>query len=152
MVRRYGLAGTSAFFDSIGYRPGRRLVYLAGLAELTGGLPLAHGLLSPLVAAIITPHDDRCGRRAHASRPVGAQRRIRDALYSVTALGVAITRRGGVSLDRLFTVDRLWRYGLYSAALGLLACLPFVMMCRQRLTKKPDQQQRTDTHIRSSAK
>jgi putative oxidoreductase len=48
----HGLTGTGAFFDGIGYRPGRRLA-LAGLAELTGGLLLALGLLTPLAAAII---------------------------------------------------------------------------------------------------
>ncbi|SOF02226.1 putative oxidoreductase [Streptomyces sp. OV198] len=49
----HGLTGTGAFFDGIGYRPGRRLALLAGLAELTGGLLLALGLLTPLAAAII---------------------------------------------------------------------------------------------------
>ncbi|MET7354029.1 DoxX family protein [Streptomyces mirabilis] len=49
----HGLAGTGAFFDSIGYRLGRRLAFLAGLAELTGGLLLTLGLLTPLAAAII---------------------------------------------------------------------------------------------------
>ncbi|MFE2687928.1 DoxX family membrane protein [Streptomyces mirabilis] len=39
--------------DRIGYRPGRRLAFLAGLAELTGGLLLTLGLLTPLAAAII---------------------------------------------------------------------------------------------------
>ncbi|MGW3417330.1 DoxX family protein [Streptomyces phaeochromogenes] len=65
-------------------------------------------------------------------------------LYAVTALGVAFTGPGGVSLDRLFGLNWPWPYGLYAAALGLLAALPFVMMRRRRLAKEPDQPQRND--------
>ncbi|MFD4554619.1 DoxX family membrane protein [Streptomyces sp. NPDC058469] len=36
----HGLVGTGAFFDGIGYRPGRRLALPAGLAELAGSLLL----------------------------------------------------------------------------------------------------------------
>ena len=50
----HGPAGTGAFFDSIGYRPGRLPAFLAGLAELTGGLLLTLGLLTPLADTIIT--------------------------------------------------------------------------------------------------
>jgi uncharacterized membrane protein YphA (DoxX/SURF4 family) len=42
----YGLDGTGQFLEGLGFRPGRRL------AELSGGLLLALGLLTPLGAAL----------------------------------------------------------------------------------------------------
>ncbi|MFD4554618.1 DoxX family protein [Streptomyces sp. NPDC058469] len=65
-------------------------------------------------------------------------------LYAVTALGVAFAGPGGVSLDRLFGLNRPWPYGLYAVALGLLAALSSVMVRRRRLAKEPDQPQRND--------
>ena len=141
----HGLAGTGAFFDSIGYRPGRRLALLAGLAELAGGLLLTLGPADP------------AGRRRHRRTMIAAATtHMRNGLwsqnggyetpllYAVTALGVAFTGPGGVSLDRLFGLNWPWPYGLYAAALGMLAALPFVMMRRRRLAKEPDQPQRND--------
>src|SRR5690606_22188139 len=45
-----GISATGAFFDSIGFRPGKPLAFLAGAGELLGGLALALGLLTPLAA------------------------------------------------------------------------------------------------------
>src|SRR5437763_7007812 len=49
----YGLAGTGGFFESIGYKPGKLMAFLAGLGEAGGGLFLALGLLGPLAAAAV---------------------------------------------------------------------------------------------------
>ena len=49
----YGIAGTGGWLDSIGFRPGRPMAVLVGLAELAGGLGLALGLLTPLSAAVV---------------------------------------------------------------------------------------------------
>jgi putative oxidoreductase len=48
----HGLSGTAGFFDSVGYRPGRRMAVLAGRAEVTGGALVTLGL-HPLGAAIV---------------------------------------------------------------------------------------------------
>jgi putative oxidoreductase len=49
----HGLAGTSGFFEKIGFRPGRRFALLAAVAEAGGGLLLAFGLLAPAAAALL---------------------------------------------------------------------------------------------------
>jgi putative oxidoreductase len=54
----HGLTGTGSFFESVGLTPGVPLAFLAGLAELTGGLLLGAGLVLPvaclLLAAVMT--------------------------------------------------------------------------------------------------
>jgi len=48
----YGLAGTGGFMETLGFVPGRRAAFFAGLAEGLGGLLLALGLVTPLAAAL----------------------------------------------------------------------------------------------------
>src|SRR5262249_21030842 len=49
----YGIAGTGAYFEQIGFRPGNRAALLAGLGEAGGGALLALGAATPLAAAIL---------------------------------------------------------------------------------------------------
>src|SRR6476469_7288787 len=49
----YGLDGTAAFFEQIGFRPGRRFALLAALSEVTGGLLVVAGLLGPIGPALM---------------------------------------------------------------------------------------------------
>jgi putative oxidoreductase len=49
----YGLNGTGQFFEGLGFRPGRRHAFMAGLVEFGGGILLAVGLLTPIGAALI---------------------------------------------------------------------------------------------------
>ncbi|MDQ2663454.1 MAG: DoxX family protein [Candidatus Eremiobacteraeota bacterium] len=60
-----GLAGTSGFFESLGFRPGRMFALAAALSEMIGGLLIALGWLGPIgpglviivmVAAALTVH------------------------------------------------------------------------------------------------
>jgi len=48
-----GLTGVGAWFESIGFRPGVVFARLAGLAEVSGGLLFALGLLGPFPAALM---------------------------------------------------------------------------------------------------
>jgi putative oxidoreductase len=48
-----GVKGTGAFFESVGYKPGKELAIVAGILELGAGVLLVLGLLIPLAAAII---------------------------------------------------------------------------------------------------
>src|SRR5262245_1946131 len=51
----HGLAGTGQFFSNyLGFRPGKAFAAAAGLAELSGGLLVAAGLLGPVGPALIT--------------------------------------------------------------------------------------------------
>ena len=49
----YGIAGTGAFFEQLGFHPGKRAALLAGMAETLGGLALALGAATPLAATIL---------------------------------------------------------------------------------------------------
>jgi putative oxidoreductase len=48
----HGLDAIGRVFDGLGFHPGRRHAWMAGVAELSGGLLLALGLLTPLGAAL----------------------------------------------------------------------------------------------------
>jgi putative oxidoreductase len=49
----HGIAGTGAFFDRLGFRPGKAMAAIAGFGETAGGLGLALGVLTPLSAALV---------------------------------------------------------------------------------------------------
>jgi putative oxidoreductase len=49
----YGIAGTGQFLESVGYAPGWLWALLIGLVEFVGGLMLAAGLATRLVAAAV---------------------------------------------------------------------------------------------------
>ena len=48
-----GLGGTGRWFGSLGFGDGRTAAVLAGASEISGGLGLATGLLTPLAAAAL---------------------------------------------------------------------------------------------------
>ncbi|HET6832742.1 MAG TPA: DoxX family protein [Acidimicrobiales bacterium] len=48
-----GISGTAAAFDQIGLHPTKVQAWVAGVAELAGGLLLAVGLLTPFPAAVL---------------------------------------------------------------------------------------------------
>jgi putative oxidoreductase len=131
-----GLSGTAGFFDSVGYRPGRRMAMLAGLAEVTGGALVALGLLTPLGAAIVLG-TMFAAAAAHSSNGLwGANGGYEmPLLYAVTALGLGFTGPGRVSLDNLLGLSWSWPFGVYAAALGMLAGLAMVTLRRRELAK-----------------
>jgi putative oxidoreductase len=49
-----GPEGTGQFFESIGFRPGRRYALTSGVAEAGGGLLFAAGAATPLAAAAVS--------------------------------------------------------------------------------------------------
>ena len=49
----YGLTGTGAFFEQLGFRPGRLFAAAAGWTEFLGGVLLAVGLGGPVGPAFI---------------------------------------------------------------------------------------------------
>jgi putative oxidoreductase len=48
-----GLSGTSGYFESLGFRPGRVFATLAGIGEFTSGLLVAFGFLGPVGPALM---------------------------------------------------------------------------------------------------
>src|SRR5438067_5552925 len=49
----YGLTASAGFFEMLGFRPGRFFATTAALAEVTGGLLMALGLLGPIGPALM---------------------------------------------------------------------------------------------------
>lgn len=96
-----GLAGTAAWLESIGLRPGRPWALMAGLAEFGGGLLMVLGLVHPLgpiavIAAMLT-----AWFRAHWGKPIWATAGGGElpATDAAVALAVALGGPGAYSLD-----------------------------------------------------
>lgn len=97
----YGLNGTGGWFDSIGMKPGVTMALIAGLAELTGGILFAIGLLTPVAGLLIA------GTMAMAILKVHGQNGLWSTSngyeYNLTllavAIGIALIGPGHYSLD-----------------------------------------------------
>ena len=100
----HGLEGTGQFFESMGFRPGRRYATLAGLSEFGGGLLLVLGLLTPLgaaaaigvmISAIVAVHQDNGFFNSDGGYEF-------PLVLGVAAAGVAFTGPGSISFDSAF--------------------------------------------------
>jgi putative oxidoreductase len=124
-----GLDGTGAFFETIGFRPGRRYAAVTGLAEIAGGLGLAAGFATPVAAAATSAVMVGAINAVH--RPNGFFNQDGGYEYplllGLVAVGVAFTGPGQASLDHAFG----WQlagteWGLVAMAAGIAAAaVPF---------------------------
>src|SRR5947209_4533201 len=114
----HGLEGTGQFFESMGFRPGRRYATLAGLSEFGGGLLLVLGLFTPLgaaaaigmmISAIVAVHQDNGFFNSDSGYEF-------PLVLAVTAAGVGFTGAGSLSFDAALG----WSF---SGAWGVLAVL-----------------------------
>ncbi|RFU67590.1 DoxX family protein [Peribacillus saganii] len=96
-----GPAGTGAFFEQLGLKPGKTMALMAGLTELAGGILFLLGLLTPLAAifiiipmivAILKVH----GKNGLFSDKGGIEYNL---VLIAVALGIAMTGPGDFSLD-----------------------------------------------------
>jgi putative oxidoreductase len=122
----HGLTGTGGFFESVGIKPGRPAAAAAGIAELTGGLLFATGLLMPVAAALIIAVMTVAIVRVHWRQ--GLWITEGGAEYSLVLIAVAFAVTavgpGEVSLDHALGIDAVgldWALGALAA--GLLAGL-----------------------------
>ena len=100
----YGLDGTGGFMESLGFRPGRRSAFMAGLVEAGGGLLLALGLLTPFAAAAIVAVMLVAVVSVHLkagffSTGGGYEYNL---VLAAAALALAFTGPGALSLDAVF--------------------------------------------------
>jgi putative oxidoreductase len=102
-----GPTGVGAWFESIGFRPGVVFAVTAGLAEVSGGLLFALGLLGPfavavilavMIVAIVTVHL----RHGFFAANNGVEVPV---LYITGAMVVAFAGAGTYSLDYLLGLD-----------------------------------------------
>src|SRR5687767_14756728 len=103
----YGLKGTGQFFEQLGFVPGKRSAFLAGLAETGGGLLLVLGLATPAAAAafvatmlvaVVTVH----GKNGFFATQGGYEYNL---VLAVAALSLAFTGPGALSLDGLLGIE-----------------------------------------------
>ena len=132
----HGLAGTGAWFSSVGFRPGKAMALVAGLSELGAGLMLAFGLLTPfasaavvgtlLVAASVHWKAGLWGQNGGYELPL---------VYAVTAAVLAFTGPGAWSLDTVLGLDTLSgpAWGLAAVFAGVVGGLAVVVRARRIL-------------------
>lgn len=119
-----GPDGTGAFFESIGFRPGRPSALMAGAAEAGGGLLLLLGLLTPVGAAGIIGVMTVAGIAVHLRNGVfNANGGYELNLVFVAVAVLLATVPGDYSLDAALDLadDGVWglAWGLGALALGV---------------------------------
>jgi putative oxidoreductase len=117
----YGLAGTGGFFEQLGFRPGRLFAATAAATEITGGLLLAAGLLTPVAAALLVSVMIVAAVTVHLPQGLFAQNNGIEVplLYGIGAAALAFTGAGRYSLDAALGLDALWTPAVIGASLAI---------------------------------
>jgi putative oxidoreductase len=117
----YGLTGTGAFFEQLGFRPGRFFAATASIAEVTGGLLIAGGLLGPIGPALVVSVMVVAALTVHVQHGLFAQTNGIEVplLYATAASGLALAGYGAYSLDAILHLDSIWTTALSLGVLGL---------------------------------
>ena len=126
-----GLAGTGAFFGSLGYRAPATFALLAGLTEFLGGLALAAGFLVPLAAmgiAVVMLNAIESVKFQGGFFAGNGGYEFEFVLLSA-AIALATTGPGRFSLDRAIGWDdELSGYAIGGAVLAGAIIIGFVTM------------------------
>ena len=115
----YGLAGTGAFFESLGFRPGKVFAAAAGGTEFAAGLLVASGLLGPLGPALIVSVMIVAMATVHWANGLFSQNNGIEMplLYAVAAAAIGLIGNGAYSLDAVLGLT--WPAEVVWTALGL---------------------------------
>jgi putative oxidoreductase len=117
----YGLAGTGGFFESLGFRPGRRFAALAALTEIGSGLLVAFGFLGPVGPALMLSVMIVAAVSVHLQHGVFAASNGIELplLYGIGAVALALTGPGLFSLDALLGLAWTPALSLVALAVGV---------------------------------
>jgi putative oxidoreductase len=122
-----GIAGTGAFFDTLGFRPGRLFATMAALGETGGGLLVAFGLFTPFAAAVVVSTMLVAVWGVHLEKGFFAQNGGYEypLVLGVAAVALAFTGPGRLSVDAVLGFARSGpRWGLLALGLGIAGALP----------------------------
>jgi putative oxidoreductase len=105
----YGIAGTGAFLEGLGFRPGRVFATAAALSEFVGGLLTAFGLLGPVGPALIISVMIVAAVTVHWHGVFATSNGVEvPLLYAAGAATLALTGAGIYSLDYAFGLSSIW--------------------------------------------
>ena len=116
-----GLAGTAGFLEQIGFHPGRAFATVAALTEVVSGVLIAIGFLGPVGPALMLSTMIVAAVSVHWTHGVFATTNGLEVplLYGATALALAFTGPGLLSVDTALGIDTLWTLPLVTMALVL---------------------------------
>jgi putative oxidoreductase len=118
----HGIEGTGGFFQSLGYKPGKRWAAVAGMSEFGGGVLLALGLLTPLAAAMLIGTMFNAAVSVHAEKGPWVSNGGWEytLVIAASAAAVAFTGPGAASVDHALGLDLEGvGWGLVAIAVGL---------------------------------
>jgi putative oxidoreductase len=118
------IAGTGAWFDSIGMRPGRLHALAAATTEIGSGLLLALGLLTPLAGAAFVAVMLVAAYTVHRANGFFSVRSgwEYNLILAVIGATLGITGAGAYSVDYLLGVDWVFS-GTWGAAIAIVGGL-----------------------------
>ena len=117
----HGIAGTSMFFEQLGFRPGRLFATVASVTEIVSGILVAVGLFGPVGPALMLSVMIVAAVSVHWKNGLFAQSNgIELALfYGTVAVALALIGYGTYSLDAVFGLQTLYTPTLALVALAL---------------------------------
>lgn len=135
----HGLVGTGAFFESLGFRPGRVFAALAAATEFVGGLLIALGLLGPVGPALMLAVMLVAVGSVHWRNGVFATANGIElpSLYAAGAVALALTGPGLFSLDAMFGLEQLWTPAAAWVVLGVAALGSIGALALRRQAQAP---------------
>jgi putative oxidoreductase len=116
----YGLAGTAAFFESLGFRPGRFFATIASVSEVAAGVLIALGLFGPVGGALLVSVMIVAASTHWPNGLFAGTNGIEvPLLYGLGGATLALTGPGAYSLDAILGLAPVWTPALGWAALAI---------------------------------
>lgn len=137
----HGLTGTAGFFESLGFRPGRRFALAAAGAEFGGGVLLILGLLGPVGPALVLSVMIVAAGTVHWRNGLFAATNGIEVplLYAAGALALGLTGNGRFSLDAALGLESRFGPMLVGAILLLGLLGGFANLALRRPAVAPPQ-------------
>jgi putative oxidoreductase len=133
----HGVRGTSAGFETIGFRPGSFYAPVAGLVELASGLLMALGLFGPTGPALMLSVMIVAGASVHWKNGFFAPSGIElTLLFGTVGFALALAGSGPLSLDRWLRID-VQGLGVACVALAVALAGAVAVIASKRPASQP---------------